>query len=169
MTVPDPAPGDVISSATSYRASLLQTEAVAPRSREIRLGIVMYGGVSLAIYIYGVAHEFFRAVRGQGIYKLIKELTDSDIVVDVISGTSAGGINGILLAYALCNELHFGSISSLWRIHGDIRQLLRSPYGAQSGTRPRSWTVRATINPSWKQLSPRWNPAARSATTRRSW
>ena len=28
----------------------------------------------------------------------------------------------------------------------------------QSGTRPRSWTVRATINPSWKQLSPRWNP-----------
>ena len=35
MTVPDPAPGDVISSATSYRASLLQTEAVAPRSREI--------------------------------------------------------------------------------------------------------------------------------------
>ena len=105
-----------------------------PRSREIRLGIVMYGGVSLAIYIYGVAHEFFRAVRGQGIYKLLKVLTDSDIVVDVISGTSAGGINGILLSYALCNELQFSSVSSLWRLHGDIRQLLRSPYGAIADT-----------------------------------
>ena len=168
MTVPDPAPGDVISSATSYRASLLQAEAVAPRSPEIRLGIVMYGGVSLAIYIYGVAHEFFRAVRGQGIYKLIKELTDSDIVVDVISGTSAGGINGILLAYALCNELHFGSISSLGASTAIFASSCARPT-VQSGTRPRSWTVRATINPSWKQLSPRWNPAARSATTRRSW
>ena len=110
------------------------SQAVVPKSREIRLGIVMYGGVSLAIYIYGAAHELFRAVRGQGIYKLIKALTDSDIVVDVISGTSAGGINGILLSYALCNELQFGSISSLWRLHGDIRQLLRSPYGALADT-----------------------------------
>src|SRR4029077_1876657 len=32
--------------------------------REVRLGVVMYGGVSLAVYINGVAHEFFRAVRG---------------------------------------------------------------------------------------------------------
>lgn len=90
----------------------------------------MYGGVSLAIYINGVAHEFFNAVRGQGVYRLIKELTDSEIVVDAISGTSAGGINGILLAYALCNEKDFGQASTLWRQHGDIRSLLRAPYPA---------------------------------------
>ena len=35
-----------------------------PKSREVRLGVVMYGGVSLAIYINGVAREFFDAVRG---------------------------------------------------------------------------------------------------------
>ena len=46
------------------------------RSREVRLGLVMYGGVSLAIYINGVAQEFFRAVRGRGVYRLIKALTD---------------------------------------------------------------------------------------------
>jgi hypothetical protein len=69
--------------------------------REVRLGVVMYGGVSLAVYINGVAHEFFRAVRGRGVYRLIKALTDSDIIVDVISGTSAGGINGVMLSYAL--------------------------------------------------------------------
>jgi patatin-related protein len=87
----------------------------------------MYGGVSLAIYIYGVTQELFRAVRGRGVYKLLKTLTDSDIVVDVISGTSAGGINGILLGYALCNNRDLSSASLLWRVDGDIRRMLRSP------------------------------------------
>ncbi len=31
--------------------------------REVRFATVMYGGVSLAIYINGVAHELFRLVR----------------------------------------------------------------------------------------------------------
>ncbi len=76
-------------------------------SREVRLGIVMYGGVSLAVYENGVAQELFRAVNGEGVYALLKELIDSDIVVDILSGTSAGGINGILLAYALTNNRDF--------------------------------------------------------------
>src|SRR3954466_14566553 len=93
-------------------------EATSWRSREVRLGLVMYGGVSLAIYINGVAHEFFRAVRGRGIYRLIKALTDSDIVVDIISGTSAGGVNGVFLAYALCNNREFADTGAIWREHG---------------------------------------------------
>jgi len=76
-----------------------------------------------------VAREFFRAVRGNGVYKWLKGLTDSDIVVDIISGTSAGGINGIMLAYALANQKEFGDAASLWRRDGDIRSLLRSPSG----------------------------------------
>jgi hypothetical protein len=102
--------------------------------REVRLGVVMYGGVSLAVYINGVAHEFFRAVRGRGVYRLIKALTDSDIIVDVISGTSAGGINGIMLSYALCDDRDFSSAATLWRTHGDISKLLRSPKEATSAT-----------------------------------
>ncbi|HQR35627.1 MAG TPA: patatin-like protein [Blastocatellia bacterium] len=105
------------------------------KSREVRLGLVMYGGVSLAIYINGVAREFFRAVRGNGVYKWIKALTDSDIVVDVISGSSAGGINGIMLAYALCNNKDFADAAELWRRDGDIRSLLRMPDAVTSGTR----------------------------------
>ena len=97
------------------------------RSSEVRLGLVLYGGVSLAIYIYGVSQEFFRAVRGRDVFKLIKALTDSDIVVDIISGTSAGGINGIFLAYALCNEREFSNCAGLWRREGDIAKLLHSP------------------------------------------
>lgn len=111
--------------------------------REFRLGLVVYGGVSLAIYMNGVCREFYNAVRGRGIYKLIKALTDSDIVVDIISGTSAGGVNGVLLSYALTNNVQvrdgknknestekteicdFESFASVWRDSGDINLLLR--------------------------------------------
>ncbi|MCB9079186.1 MAG: patatin-like protein [Anaerolineaceae bacterium] len=31
--------------------------------QEVRLAVVMYGGISLAIYIYGTAHELFKLVR----------------------------------------------------------------------------------------------------------
>ena len=95
------------------------------RSREVRLGIVMYGGVSLAVYENGVANELYRAVKGKGFYELIKQLIHSDIVVDIISGTSAGGINGIFLAYALANGRDFSTCANLWREQGDILKLLR--------------------------------------------
>jgi patatin-related protein len=93
--------------------------------REVRLGLVLYGGVSLAVYENGVAQELYRAIRGQGVYGLIAKLIDSDIVVDIISGTSAGGVNGIMLAYALANKLQFAPSADLWRNQGDIQALLR--------------------------------------------
>ena len=103
------------------------------RSEEVRIGLVMYGGVSLAVYINGVAQEFYHAVQGNGIYRLIKELTDSEIVLDIVSGSSAGGINGILLSYALCNGRDFTRCADLWRNSANIRRLVRSPYqGGQS-------------------------------------
>jgi patatin-related protein len=112
----------------SWELSPKSSAGQAPvRSREVRLGLVLYGGVSLAIYINGVANEFFRAVRGRGVYRLLKALTDSDVAVDIISGTSAGGINGIFLAFCLCNERsRFERSARLWRQHGDIRALLRN-------------------------------------------
>ncbi|MBW4696666.1 MAG: patatin-like protein [Aphanocapsa lilacina HA4352-LM1] len=98
--------------------------------REFRLGLVVYGGVALAIYMNGVCQEFYNAVRGRGLYKLIKALSDSDITVDVVSGTSAGGINGVLLGYALANSdeqrvVDFEGFARLWRENGAIDKLLR--------------------------------------------
>src|SRR5713101_4000266 len=92
--------------------------------KEARLGIVMYGGVSLAIYINGISQELFRAVKGAGVYKLLKSLIDTDIVVDIISGTSAGGINGLMLGFALANDKQFGETKTLWQEHGDLERLL---------------------------------------------
>src|SRR4028118_782764 len=93
-------------------------------SREHRLGLVVYGGIALAIYMNGICQEFYNAVRGRGIYKLIKALTDADIVVDIISSTSAGGINGVLLSYALANSdlkevVDFANFADIWRESGD--------------------------------------------------
>jgi len=96
----------------------------ARKSTEIRIGLVMVGGVSLAIYMNGVTREFFDMVHGTGIYKLLKVLADSDVVIDIISGTSAGGVNGILLGYAFANGLDFHSTSEMWRELADISILL---------------------------------------------
>ena len=101
-------------------------------AREIRLGLVVYGGISLAIYIHGICQEFYHAVRGRGIYKLVKALTDADLVVDAISGSSAGGINGVLLSYALTNStdrefVDFSSFASIWRNSGELLQVLYKP------------------------------------------
>jgi patatin-related protein len=100
--------------------------------RELRLGLVVYGGVSLAIYMNGICQEFYHAVRGRGIYKLMKALVDADVVVDTISGTSSGGINGILLGYALANSndrelINFSTFSNIWRSSEKILQLLHQP------------------------------------------
>jgi len=93
--------------------------------REVRLGVVLYGGVSLAVYIGGVVRELFDAVHGRGVYGLLRELIGSDVKVDIISGTSAGGINGVLLAFALANNLELDELATLWREQGDLAKLMR--------------------------------------------
>ncbi len=126
----------IIINNTALKEVKAMTSSKIPRlsapifSSEFRLGLVLYGGVSLAVYMNGICQEFYNATRGRGIYKLIKALTDSDIVVDIISGTSAGGVNGVLLGYAIANTtrdklLDFNSFAGLWREQGDIRNLIR--------------------------------------------
>jgi patatin-related protein len=61
------------------------------------------------------------------VYDLVKAIADTEIVVDIMSGTSAGGINGVFLAYALANGKDFRRAATLWRDKGDIMALLRKP------------------------------------------
>jgi Patatin-like phospholipase/Protein of unknown function (DUF3376) len=108
---------------------------------EVRIGLVLYGGVSLAVYIYGVVIEVQRLLsaaaeleRGE---KPVKEMSPyaralaaagaSTVTVDILSGTSAGGINGILLAKALAQGTDVELARKLWIEGGDIDQLLQAP------------------------------------------
>jgi hypothetical protein len=87
--------------------------------RELRLALVCYGGVSLAIYMHGITKEIQKLVlasaaleRGEALpagsteeayRRLLERMRDGEVgaaskgvatrvVVDIISGTSAGGI-----------------------------------------------------------------------------
>ncbi|MEA2485247.1 MAG: hypothetical protein QOD46_358, partial [Actinomycetota bacterium] len=122
--------------------------------RELRLGLVCYGGVSLAIYMHGITKEIHKLVIASDAYERSGagtedatnpfEATTSEhvywdllqdqeartgirtrVVVDVISGTSAGGINGIFLGKALAHNLSQQSLRDLWMDKGDIKKLLR--------------------------------------------
>ena len=140
----------------------------APRldvTREVRFAVVMYGGVSLAIYINGIAQELLHMVRATGrelevdgaaalpaaklkpterVYRKVSyllanegwRLADAEraltsdqplntrLVVDIISGTSAGGINGVFLAKALANGQDISRLKDLWVEEGDIAKLI---------------------------------------------
>jgi patatin-related protein len=114
--------------------------------REIRFAVVMYGGVSLAIYINGVAQELYKMVRAtarrqnddgspgdyfietpegtEAVYRSLGELLRARIVIDILSGTSAGGINAIFLAKALANNQQISQLEKLWIDEGDISLLI---------------------------------------------
>ncbi|WP_165864446.1 DUF3376 domain-containing protein [Capsulimonas corticalis] len=87
----------------------------------------MVGGTSLAIYEHGVAQELFRMVHGLGMYGLLKRITQSHAYVDIVSGTSAGGINGVGLCTALTCGSELEPMRAVWVSGADIDNLLQDP------------------------------------------
>jgi patatin-related protein len=115
---------------------------------ELRLALVLYGGVSLCIYMHGTTKEInrlvsasaslsvgsaVRATPSETVYReLLEKIAERDRVrtevsVDVIAGTSAGGINGVYLAKALARNLSQDALRDLWLQRGDIGGLLCGP------------------------------------------
>jgi patatin-related protein len=117
--------------------------------KQLRLGLVCYGGSSLCIYMHGITKELHRLVRASSLrahgaaatgaselvyQQLLDRLQqeradglDLRVVVDVIAGTSAGGINGIFLAKALAGNLSQDSLRRLWFDRGDMNELVIGP------------------------------------------
>jgi patatin-related protein len=100
--------------------------------RELRLAVTMNGGVSLAVYIGGVAHEFNRLTQDSSRYMPLLQLLGHHQApaVDVLTGTSAGGINAAALAIAQANDrdTDLSVLKTLWIEHGQIGSLLRPPF-----------------------------------------
>ncbi len=103
------------------------TPANAFHEQELRIALVMNGGVSLAIWIGGVTQEINRLVRGETVYGRLCEALWLRPRVDIISGTSAGGINGALLALAMSQDKPLDPLRDIWLDKGDILSLLRKP------------------------------------------
>ncbi len=118
-------------------------------TRELRLAVVLYGGVSLAIYMHGTTKELHRLVKASAledhgaddegtpserVYReLLRETAERNegvrtrVIVDVIAGTSAGGMNGVYLAKSLAHNRSQDALRDLWLSRGDIKGLLRGP------------------------------------------
>lgn len=107
---------------------------------ELRLALVLNGGVSLAVWMGGVAREIDLLVRSEparhagptGPYGDVLSAARSTASVDVISGTSAGGINGACLAVSLSNRNgRLDILRDLWAEQGRMDNLLRAPFRGQ--------------------------------------
>ncbi len=127
------------------------------REKELRLALVCFGGVSLAVYMHGVTKEIQKLARASKIYhaapdrppregygemnddparetdteavyfdflREIGKSLDFRIIVDVVAGASAGGINGIFLARALAHDLPLDSHRKMWLERADVLKLM---------------------------------------------
>lgn len=56
--------------------------------------------------------------------RMVGDKVDLHVIVDVISGASAGGINGIFLARAIAFDLDFDPLRDMWMKLGDIEELM---------------------------------------------
>jgi len=114
------------------------------REKELRLALVCYGGISLAVYMHGISKEIWRLARAscafndgampaegsQGVYRALLEEIERDhkltlrVLVDIIAGASAGGINGVFLGQAISTGQSLEPLTDLWLNSADIEALL---------------------------------------------
>ena len=162
-------------------------------TQEVRFAVVMYGGISLAIYMNGVAQELFKMVRAtaprgddpslasrpddglrstENVYRKLGrmlswgeatvEVSEADtrpirtrFVVDILSGSSAGGINAVYLAKALANDQKIDKLKDLWIEQGDMGVLINDEKSVSDTKLARQDPPRSLLNGSrmyWKLL-----------------
>ncbi len=114
------------------------------RQKELRIALVCYGGVSLAVYMHGVTKELWKLARasrafhgGSGIsggteevYRRLLTRIESHfnlrlrVLPDIVTGASAGGINGVFLAQAVHSGQSLEPLTKLWLDRADVDVLL---------------------------------------------
>ncbi|MBI4490588.1 MAG: DUF3376 domain-containing protein [Deltaproteobacteria bacterium] len=101
----------------------------------INIGMTFYGGVSLAVYEAGVAEEFLHFIYFcRSDQHLIRP--KPEVNVEIISGTSAGGLAAVLMAGALANSSNpLEHIREMRRIWFDVADIGRLHY---QGEEPKS-------------------------------
>ncbi|WP_017976418.1 patatin-like protein [Actinopolyspora halophila] len=123
-------------------------ESNSRSSRQLRLALALRGGASMAVWIGGavaetdrlrrwVSHEQEResGPRSRHPWAALAELAGYDSVeLDVLAGTSAGGLNATLLATSLVYGMPFGVMRRAWIRLADLEAMARPV--------PRPWESR---------------------------
>jgi patatin-related protein len=165
------------------------------REKELRIALVVSGGVSLAVYMHGMTKEILKLVRASSAlhriadrnlrakasffdqaarddpehdteeiyFELLREIgrvVELRVVVDVIAGASAGGINGTMLARALSHDLPMGALRDLWLDNADVSVLLAPDARAGSFSK---WFIKPLL---WAAAASGLLPAGRDAEVR---
>src|SRR5699024_3335508 len=124
---------------------------------QVRLALVVEGGVSLAVWMSGVAHEVDLLRRAAGgpadtaatvtdgtdsdgpapsptgsvlaEWQALCEALDIEVVVDILGGTSAGGLNAALLGCSAATGAPLPDLKQLWAEAGQLERhkLLHAP------------------------------------------
>lgn len=114
------------------------------RQKELRIALVCYGGVSLAVYMHGVTKELWKLARAsrafhggtavktgtEAVYlKLLERIAQHfslrlRVLPDIVAGASAGGINGVFLAQAIHSGQSLEPLTDLWLERADVDVLL---------------------------------------------
>jgi patatin-related protein len=122
------------------------------REKELRLALICYGGISLAVYMHGITKEVWRLARAsrafharetenggtEGVYRRLLETmaaeggTEIRVLVDILTGASAGGINAIFLAEAIAAGRSLDPLTDLWLDTADVDRLIDPEVSAVS-------------------------------------
>ena len=114
------------------------------RQKELRIALVCYGGVSLAIYMHGVTKELWHLARASRAYHsneppegkvatvycdLLKHIEATQsvrlrVLPDILTGASAGGINAVFLSQAIYAGHSLEPLTDLWLENADVDKLL---------------------------------------------
>jgi predicted acylesterase/phospholipase RssA len=117
---------------------------LAMREKELRLALVCYGGISLAVYMHGITKEVWHLARASRAFydgttptepvesayvdllRAIETATGTKlrVLADIVAGASAGGINGIFLAQAIATGHSLDPLTDLWLDKADVDALL---------------------------------------------
>ena len=114
------------------------------RQKELRIALVCYGGVSLAVYMHGVTKELWKLARAsraflggedhpsgtEAVYlRLLQHIQTEHglrlrVLPDIVAGASAGGLNGVFLAQAIHSGQSLEPLTTLWLECADVDVLL---------------------------------------------
>ncbi len=114
------------------------------RHKELRIALVCYGGVSLAVYMHGVTKEIWKLARAsralhageantggtEAVYRELMEHIEGAqgvrlrVLPDILSGASAGGINAVFLAQAIHSGHSLEPLTDLWLTNADVDRLV---------------------------------------------